>query len=442
MFLHPRWADRRILVDAAPSLDGFQIGATLSKPLEELVRGLGKPFWVDPMLYMFGLDPKHVTQGDQKGVRHSLRSLAATYSEFLERRVGKVRVNAQDIIAETGLLREITENCLEFQRTKLASPQLDFSQVPLDKYAMLAGGSGLFARYSAKPAMLIAPFFHFKKVGDDWYDGTLKLLEMSQKYKRGGESLYQGICLTPGCLGDFASVERIVRDFGRTDADGTFLWINGFEEEKASAGQIRGLIRLISGLSDEQHPIVKIYGGFLSILLSHYGLTAFSCDLSFKSYRNISSYRWGPPPEVQPKFYIGPLHRAYKLNQAAAILASVPEFRCQCRLCSEAYGNRIDTFLSVMSRPGFCERHFLNVQRDEIDRITNYSLADVCFRIQDAILIAGQANTADTNHLKVWSETLQDFGLDGGGKWSWKPRTLIHSIKSESTRPASYTLLG
>lgn len=441
MYLHPRYSDRKILIDAAPLLDGFQVGATLAKSLEELVRGMRKPFWVEPMLYMFGLDPKHVTQKD-KGVRNSLRLVAGRYSEFLEQRIGKVKVFPKDIITQMGLLQEITENCLEFQRSKLSSQQLDFSQAPLDKYDLLAGDNGRFQSYAVKPAMLVAPFFHFKKVGDDWYDGTLKLFEISRKFKREGESLYQGICLTPGCLGDFASVERIVRDFGKTDADGTFLWVNGFEEEKASPTQIRGLIRLISGISDEHHPIIKIYGGFLSILLSKYGLAAFSCDLSFKSYRNLTSYRWGPPPEVQPKFYIGPLHRAYKLNQALGILAAVPEFRCQCRLCSEAYGNRLDLFLSVMSRPGFCERHFLNVQRNEINRVTSHSLEDICLRIKDAVHLSERSDASEASHLKIWSDTLQDFGLDGGGKWTWKPRTFITSIKRETTSPVTYTRLG
>ncbi|MCG3204832.1 MAG: hypothetical protein KCHDKBKB_01549 [Elusimicrobia bacterium] len=442
IFLHPRVSDKKVIIDAAPLLDGFQVGATLAKSLEEVVRGLRKPFWVEPMLYMFGLDPKHVTQRDKPGVRNSLRTVASRYSAFLEQRVGKVKVFAKDITTQTGILQEISENCLEFQRSKLSSPQLDFSQAPLDKYDLLAGDSGRFQSYAVKPAVLIAPFFHIKKVGDDWYDGTLKLFQMSRKFKQQGERLYQGICFTPGCLADFASIERIVRDFSATEADGTFLWVNGFEEEKASPAHIRGLIRLISGLSDAEHPIVKIYGGFLSILLSNYGLSAFSCDLSFKSYRNLSSYRWAPPPEVQPKFYIGPLHRAYKLNQALGILMAVPEFRCQCRLCSEAYGTRLESFVSVMSRPGFCERHFLNVQRNEMNRVASHSLEDVCFRIKDAARLAETSEVAEANHLKIWADTLQDFGLDGGGKWTWKPRTHINSIKRETTSPANYTRLG
>lgn len=442
MYLHPRFSDRKILIDAAPLLDGFQIGATLAKSLEELVRGMRKPFWVEPMLYMFGLDPKHVTQKDKPGVRNSLRIVASRYSEFLEQRVGKVKVLAKDITTQLGLLQEITENCLEFQRSKLASAQLDFSQAPLDKYDLLAGDNGRFQSYAIKPAMLVAPFFHFKKVGDDWYDGTLKLFQMSRKFKRDDEALYQGICLTPGCLADFSSVERIVRDFGANDADGTFLWINGFEEEKASPTQIRGLIRLISGLHDEHHPVIKIYGGFLSILMSNYGLGAFSCDLSFKSYRNLTTYRWGPPPEVQPRFYIPALHRAYKLNQALGILLAAPEFQCRCRLCTEAYGDRLELFLPAMSRPGLCERHFLNVQRNEINRVTSHSLDDLCYRIKDTIRVMDQKQTIDVTHLKVWSDTLQDFGLNGGGKWAWKPRTFINPIKREQTSTANYTRLG
>jgi hypothetical protein len=121
---------------------------------------------------------------------------------------------------------------------------------------------------------------------------------------------------------------------------------------------------------------------------------------------------------------------------------AVPEFRCQCRLCAEAYGNTLDSFLSVMSRPGFCERHFLNVQRNEISRVTSHSLEDICLRIDEATRLAQRSNAAETTHLKIWSDTLQDFGLDGGGKWAWKPKTFINTIKNEVTSPANYTRLG
>src|SRR5437868_369191 len=98
MFLQPRLKDRKILLNALGHFDGFHVGA--SSPASEInfVQDVGKPFFVDPMAYMFSLAPEHVISKDTGKVRASLLALAKRYSPIFESAVGKRAVTAKEIL--------------------------------------------------------------------------------------------------------------------------------------------------------------------------------------------------------------------------------------------------------------------------------------------------------------------------------------------------------
>lgn len=416
MFLQPRSGDKDIVVNALGFFDGFHVGATTPASLVGFVQDVGKPFFVDPMAYMFALAPEQVRDGGTGKIRRSMSSLAEQYSPLLVQTVGKRRVTPEDL-KRSDLLEDLTCNVLESQRSKFRAKQMPLFEKYYDKYdALVAEGVGVeHVVQASTPSLLLTPSFLIQELDDPWYTTNLVCARMATEHKKVGEKLYASLFLSKDVIEQPGLSARILSDFSDRGFDGIAIWINNLSEESASVEALSNLLALTEGFHALGKPVIKLHGGFFSILMSEYGVSGFSCGLSFKSFRDILAYRWMAPAPPKPKFYIAGLHQSYPLDVAARIQTEFPFLRCDCAACKVAYGEDSDRFISGMERDGYCQNHFLNIRKREIESFRRTGLTGAIEEIDETIGKLRRKNATGVRHLTKWRNLMGGAQLVGVG---------------------------
>lgn len=399
------------------------------------VRDVGRPFFVDPMVYMFTLPPEAVRDSKTGEIRPSLSTLAKRYGSVISTNFGKAIIAAKDISDRLDVIDELTQNVLEYQRTKLLNGEMHLFNPYFSKYANLEedGENIQHVTNSVTPWVLIPPFFYFENYRDDWYQATLACARMAERYRQPGEKIFPVIFTGRLSLENPDTIKRIIDDFADKNFDGIFLWLNAVDEDATTQERLAGLVQLISGLNAKNKPVYKLYGGYFSSTLHHSGLSGFSCSLNYKTSRNIFLYRWkaaGPP---QPKFYIPRLHRAYPLEEAGHLLKMFPFLQCDCRLCSEAYVDDPHTFTEEMKKPSYCERHFLNARRREL-QLVQAGLPSILEELEDTLQQMKGENSG-TRHLSKWQAVLQGKILPSPSTRVWDARGQAKSAHNSIDHP-------
>lgn len=411
MFLKPRRDDKRLISKAPNHFDGLQIGASDSMSVVELVKNIGKPFFIDPMAYMFTLPPEAVTDFETHKVRASLSSLAHRYSSLLGQTIGKRAISTDDIINQVEVLDDTTRNALEYQRSKISGQLNLFSMTSYyDKYRLLddSDDSKPVTANAVLPCVVIAPYFHFADTSSPWYTATIRCAKLASRYIQSGERLYTTLLIDPHLLDFPVQIREIITEVAALAIDGVFIWVNGMDEESAPVSRLANLLFLISELKAKGKSVIKMHGGYFSVLMNSYGLDGFSCNLSYRTSRNIMSYRWKAPKVPRSKFYVPQLHCAYDIEEAAHILKMFPFTRCRCAVCRDAYGNDFDKMQQSMKEKGFCESHFLNARKQELN-FARSGRKDAIAALDTTISLLGQHNINGARHIGKWRKALSDF---------------------------------
>lgn len=417
MFLQPRVKDKKVILNALGYFDGFQIGASLPASQINFIQQVGKPFFVDPMAYMFTLAPDHVINKESGNVRPSLSALAGRYSPIFEAALGKRSVTAEEIMRAAGALEELTHNTLEYQRTKFQSNDLLLLNHYYDKYDALEldDDKSDHETQATAPCLIIPPYFFIKDISDPWYLATLLCARMATEHKKEGEQLYPALFIDKDLLIDFASLDQIANDFSEAGFDGIIVWVNGMSEESASPESMAGLLHLVAKLSSKGKPVMKLFGGALSIMMHSHGISAFSCTLSYKTSRDIFAYMWMPPGPPKVKFYIPKLHQSYDLEESFHIMNAFPFLRCTCGVCRSAYGSDLGRFVDQMKIEGYCQNHFLNARRQELNLISQRGLPGALEAIDETLRRLEKKTAKGARHLLKWREVLGAAAKVGTG---------------------------
>lgn len=408
MFLQPRTKDKRVVTEALGHFDGFQVSATVPASTLSYVRDIGKPFFIDPMAYMFVLPPDAIIDPKTQKVRTGVSALASRYGSILTKSVGKRPLSVKELLEQEDAIEEITRNALDYEREKLEAGDINLFNPYLDKYAQLALDEDEVPHTptAITPWALIPPYFHFSDVQDEWYRASHGCARAAAQFKRDTELVFPTIFMSRDLLDHAEAIDAIIADYDDSDYDGYFIWVNDFSEEGASALRLANLMRLVQGLSATGRPVFKFHGGFFSILMQGFGLEGFSCSLSGRTDRNIFAYKWAAPKTpILPKFYVPGLHRVYPLDEAAQLMKMFPFLRCNCAACEQSYGGNLDRFHDRMKETGRCERHFLNARRQEL-RAAQAGTAHLAAQLTETIAQFAKGNSPGARHLIKWRDLI------------------------------------
>lgn len=344
----------------AKSLDGLIFGANLleSTPaatsslilsLKAKRGGSPVPFYVDPMTYCFGpyIDPntgnrrldleaikserleKRGATKKTKAVKSSYVVLANCLGVQFKNAVddGK-RCHAIDPEALSGKDRDsLCEGVLWYQQKRV-------HEIISEDEMMRAEFGG-----DAIPSAIFAPYFFVHK---DWLAGGLTtaidLAFRSASFKP-ALPVHAVLAVSRHILGEPALLDLLISELPRTGVVGVWLWFDGFDEQKATVGELVALRRLVSGLSVSIE-VFNMHGGYYSLMLSHEGLKGVSHGVGYGEKKPIAQVIGAAPPTV--RYYLPAINKRVGIADLQRSLAEVgvestADFLakvCSCQICA------------------------------------------------------------------------------------------------------------
>jgi hypothetical protein len=390
--------EKDIFKTASKAYDGILVTASMiesyGSAVPSFIRGLDKPFIIDPMVYTFVQPITSVMAAKDGKIKRSLIEISVRYGSIIEREIGKRPISWQDFQHNQGNVEELTKNVMSYQLERLKRPPSLF-----DYYGEF---EHLLPR--VEPEVLIPPYFYFKDTRDPWYSVSLKFAKQALNIKQPGWKIFPVILLPPQLLEEQQEMETVVDDYISDNYDGFFIWVNDFKEEYASVKQLQGLIKLVAMLARSQKPVLKLYGGYFSGLLWHADLTGFSFGLGYGSSKNVFAYGGGAP---NPLYYMPELHRLLSLPKAEDFIRRYPELMCNCPTCKTVIGTN-PANLSRMKDSNRIAQHFLNVRLGEIDDLSKTNIDTISTGLGKSVqnfdqnLLAG----ISIDNLRKWHKAL------------------------------------
>jgi hypothetical protein len=392
--------EKDILKTATKAYDGILVTASMIESygsfVPSFIRGLSKPFIIDPMVYAFIQPINSVMAANDGKIKRSLIEISVRYGSIVEREIGKRPIGWQDFQHNQRNVEELTNNVMNYQLERLKRPP-SFA----DYYSEF---EHLLPR--VEPEAVIPPYFYFKDTKDPWYSVSLKFAKQALDIRQHNCKIFPVILLPPQLLEKQQEIQAVVDDYISDNYDGFFIWVNDFKEEYASVRQLQGLVRLESMLARSQKPVLKLYGGYFSGLLWHAELTGFSFGLGYGSSKNVFAYG-GARGAPNPLYYIPALHRLLSLPKAEDFIRHYPELMCSCPTCRNIIGTN-PANLPRMKDSNRTAQHFLNVRSGEIGELSKTDIDTISTGLGKSVqnfdqnLLAG----IDIDNLRKWHRVL------------------------------------
>ena len=310
----------------------------------EFIGSLGKPYFIDPMTYIFANDPvqlkRFVKDKEGKTKRdawgHKKKGdVKRSYSKLINqiyKGVVKTAVdNGQRILpgdfGRSDAMGEFVQNVLDFQRTRLAAIPDKYKKY--EKYAKKARKS---TSTSGNPPMcLVAPYFPTTSLGArSWHAINLQLVQQA-KTIAGALPVFAMIVADPQVLAQ--DVKQIAADYSGAEADGFLLWPDGFEGtigEKSA----RAVLNAVTELSKEGKPVILMYAGAFSLALHYAGLSGFACGICYGESKD-STRDMDVEGAIPPRYYVRRLKKKFVIEPEAMRIKidQYPDLACNCDIC-------------------------------------------------------------------------------------------------------------
>jgi len=399
--------------------DGLVIPAHIAsyyhKFCSEFVGSLGKPYFIDPMTYIFANDPAQLkrfvkdketgrTKRDASGRRRK-GDVKRSYSKLIEQHYqGVVQTAVEDDrplvpgdLADADVLTHFVESILEFQTTRLA--EIPDKYRKYEKYAKRAGKP--MSAAGNPPMCLVAPYFATRTLHSrGWHATNLQLVQQA-KAMASNLPVFAVILAEPQVLAH--DVKQIVADYSTTGADGFLLWADGFSSDKDTAG-LQVVFNAVEMLSEDGKPVILMYGDAFSLALHYAGLTGFACGICYGE-KKLSTQDMDVEGAIPPRYYIQRLKKKVVIETEARRIRieQYPDLVCSCEICLRKPDPATQD--DTESR-----EHFMLVRAAEIAELrAGLSKAEFAAALKDAF----DQHMSDPllqpiRHLRNWASLLSD----------------------------------
>lgn len=354
------------------------------------LRKLNKPFFVDPMTYVFARDLQNIKKNGE--IRKSYEKLIDWYGPPLESLLTNRQLIPKDFLVQgkfnTALVNKIVSKTLSFQ-ADLLTPKSP-SQQSLVKYAKMLEEVDMEG--PKKTSFLVAPYFFFTSVYDPWYKISLRVARATRQWD--ADPVYCVICASKEMLLDQSAFDKIVRDY--EGFDGYLVWFSDFDEEDVSVEYLSGLRKFLHTLSTLRKPIHLLYGGYFSLLLtkiiSHVSSYCRSICYGITKDVDAETPQGGGAPR---RYYFNLTHTKLPESVARSFFSDHPDLLCKCEVCSaitreikeksktlspgQQIGKFFDRFDFTKSR-----KHFVLSHSEELKDTTKRSTNKVIKELQDS----------------------------------------------------------
>lgn len=389
------------------------IASYYHKFCSEFVGSLGKPYFIDPMTYIFANNPTQLkrfvkdkdtgrTKRDSAG-RKKKGDVKRSYSKLIEedyQGVIQTVVEADRPLVPADLfntsdLKHFVKNVVEFQTTRLV--RIPDKYKKYEKYAKKAGKS--MSASGNPPMCIVAPYFPTSTLHTrGWHSTNLQLIAET---KLCGKSLpVFGVILADTQV-LAKNINQIAEDYTDAGVDGFLLWPDGFSSDQdVSALQV--IFDAVQILSKQGKPVILMYGDAFALALYYAGLSGFACGICYGE-RKSSTQDMDVEGAIPPRYYIRRLKKKVVIETEARRipLSDYPDLRCNCIVCQRKPDPT--TLDDSESR-----EHFMLVRHSEIIEISDgLSQKDYAAQLQDAFdTHASDPLLQPIGHLRNWASLL------------------------------------
>ncbi len=299
--------------------------------------------------------------------------------------------------------RRIAERALDFQR--------EFA---------LGGGSASVLEFfgiSTEPRprnyILLAPYFVATHIKSPEYVVNKKLLEYSIQVKKDDEKLYAVIAIDRALLGDIRALKRIIKDYIQYSdkVDGYAIWITDFDEAEEDVDSLNRFIVFLYALKKfSRKPIINLYGGYFSLILSKLSIIdGIVTKICYRQRRPRCVISGGPPIEL---YYFPLVKTKINIQTVASIIQKDKTLKCKCPICSKHFD---EILMKELARPRSAinelKKHFLYTFNDEVKHVSETPLDTLLNglkqnydKAEEYIQLIGRID-----HLMSWYNTLVEF---------------------------------
>jgi hypothetical protein len=378
----------------------------------EFIGGLRKPYFIDPMTYVFAQDPSHLrrfkkdkTTGrtlrdslNQKikgDIKRSYTKLITEYAGVVETSIAEGRRLTPSDLAEAENAQTLVRKVIDFQLQRLASIPAKYKKY--EKYAK----PGQTMAGQNPPMMVLPPYFLTTTIGSDsWHAINLDLAARTKELVTDVPVFGVVFCSVELMRRDG---EQIIDDFRQLELDGFVVWVDGFSGNQ-SYEQLKTVRDFISALSQVGRPIISLYGDAFSLVLSYSGLSGYCCGICYgekKSADQDADVEGGLPP----RYYLSLLKKKVQIETELRRipLADYAELACDCEMCQR----QVDRALLEDFE---AREHFMLARFREVDTIrSGQSANDLAQEMSAAFTkFNQQALIGPVPHLSNWAKVLTD----------------------------------
>jgi hypothetical protein len=406
-------ADAKLLEDHARTFHGVTIGANIAAWGQSWVAGLlarsKKPYFVDPLTYVFSRDPELILKEDE--VRQSYAMLIERYGRPLPQIGGRRPLRESDFREGgrlTGAGRKFVDSVLNFERRALTTGEQ--TQRRISDYLEMIGEKT--ETPSLEPEFLVPPYFYAVSLDDGLYRVSLEMARYASASNEGGE-IAPVVCISDRILRNESAARAVVNDYA--DFRRVLVWISNFDETKVSPAMLLQYGRLVEQLSSHGVETLALYGGFFSLALSLVGLSGFSAGVCYAEWKDVAQQARGGGAPV--RYYVPFTHVKTVLANALTFYTQHPEEFCRCSVCKDLTRDTTNALTAqevgeAMERldRATAGRHFLNVRASEARLLKRTSKSAFLTKLESDLKTAKQKKASllgvRTQPLNRWIDIL------------------------------------
>ena len=414
------------------------------------------PFFIDPLTYAFqrnirllyakGTD-NNATEVIFKKSIHNLVDSFPTLSVVLEENRA---LKLEEISDESNLLK-LCEEDLKFQMELLKDSLSEGNDA--DFFYFENDDTTQLVKEKVEPIWIVAPYFYLDYENLEWLKINKRLCERMREVMDGAEvhkKMMVQLLMSKDILCNIQILEQIAGTYSDMDCDGVLIWIDDFDETKATREELEGFVYLLKKLQNKL--VYNLYGSFFSVVLTNDEiglLNGVGHGMEYGESRSAFPVGGGIPSS---KYYFLPIHQrmdfqmSYQLLHETGIIDLNEKnwgdadsyFReiCKCAICkdilkegmigftkfqsTELYEINYKTHTSRRAKPTpetkkYCRIHYLEcktfeylfARKKSIEQI-HKDLCKMCEKYNDLL----EERNVNANYLSTWSDVLSTFIRD------------------------------
>jgi hypothetical protein len=368
---------KRLLADASKAYDGIVFPGNIFLYQKVASPGvvifLKKPFFIDPMSYLFGEDFEIFKKGIEgefpKRFRPSFEKLLMGHS--LDPKV-LVNLNYNQIRKEflnnDDFFHKFINSCIDFQKNRTSEAIKEASKLNPDIIKDV--------QHLLFPESLIPPYFFMHQSNyTDSFSLNKKILEFCLR-NFPEENFSPMVYINKIVLNESKKIDELISFYSAFRFKGFILWIDDFSESTdANKESIQAIAKLVYRLSRTGADITFLHAGYFGMLFNYFGATGICHGLGYGEVRSgTKTAKGGGPPPV--RYYIKDLHTFLTLDRSLELLRAKPELICDCPICKKVIGNDPENVTNYAGEDDLADLHYLYVRAKEKDFINSRNIED------------------------------------------------------------------